>query len=139
MPNSANPYINFDGNCEDALNLYKKVLGTEVTMLMRFGDAPPAAGVMPGTEKKVMHTAFRIGDSTLYASDGHCTSNANLHGVALSVEAKDEAEAERIFNGLADGGTVQLALHKTFFAKSFGIVQDRFGLGFMILVPAPMD
>lgn len=138
MPNSANPYINFDGNCEDALNLYKKVLGAEVTMMMRFGDAPPAAGVTPGTEKKIMHAAFRIGESNLFASDGHCTGKTNLHGVALSVEAKDEAEAERIFNALADGGTVQTPLSKTFFAKSFGMVQDRFGLGFMIVVPAPM-
>lgn len=118
MPNSANPYINFDGNCEDALNLYKKVLGAEVTMMMRFGDAPPAAGVSPSTEKKIIHAAFRIGESNLFASDGHCTGKANLHGVALSVEAKDEAEAERIFNGLADGGSVQLALHKTFSPKA---------------------
>jgi PhnB protein len=131
------PYLFFDGRCEEALDFYRRALGAEVTMLMRFKESPepPPPGTMPpGSENKVMHSAFRIGESTVMASDGHCTQKPSFQGVSLSLTAANEAEAERLFAALGDGGQVQMPLGKTFFAKRFGAVADRFGVGWMIIV-----
>jgi PhnB protein len=129
-------YLFFDGRCEEALDFYRKALGAEVTMLMRFKDSPepPQPGMPPGSENKVMHASFRIGDTELMASDGGCTGAPRFGGFALSLNARDDAEAERLFATLAEGGQVQMPLAKTFFASRFGMLADRFGVGWMIMV-----
>lgn len=134
------PYLFFDGRCEEAIEFYKKAVGAQVGMMMRFKDAPPDAcpeGAFPaGTENKVMHAALQVGGTTVMASDGRNTGKPNFQGFALSLDAKDEAEAKRLFDALADGGQVQMPLDKTFFAKAFGMVADKFGVGWMVIVPA---
>lgn len=131
------PYLFFDGRCEEALEFYCKALGAEVTMLMRFKDSPEPQpeGMCPqGAEEKVMHASFNIGETTLMASDGYCTGKPSFQGFSLSLSAADPAQAERLFAVLADGGQVQMPLAKTFFSPCFGMVADRFGVGWMIIV-----
>jgi PhnB protein len=131
------PYLFFDGRCEEAVGFYQKVLGAEVTMLMRFKDSPepPEPGmVAPGAGDKVMHMSFRIGDTTVLASDGRCMGQPSFEGFSLSLTVPDDAEAQRLFTALAEGGQVQMPLGKTFFSSSFGMVADRFGVGWMIHV-----
>jgi PhnB protein len=129
-------YLFFDGRAEEALDFYKNTLGIEVQMLMRFKDAPPEAqaGCAPGSENKVMHSCFRLGDQRVMASDGHAKGNPEFKGFSLSLATKDQAEAETVFGALAQGGQVQQPLIKTFFSPKFGVVQDKFGLGWMIMV-----
>ena len=127
------PYLFFDGRCEEALEYYRRALGAEVTMLMRFKDSPePPRMASPG--EKVMHASFRIGDTTVMASDGHCLGKPTFHGFSLSLTAPNETEAERLFAALADNGQVQQPLIKTFFSPRFGMVADRFGVSWMIIV-----
>ena len=134
------PYLFFDGRCEEAIEFYRKVLGAEVDMLMRFKDSPepPQPGMVPpGSENKVMHANFRIGDTAVMASDGRCTGQPNFQGFSLSLTVADDAEAERKFALLADGGQVQMPLTKTFFSSRFGMVADRFGVSWMVLTLMP--
>jgi PhnB protein len=135
------PYLFFDGRCEEALDFYKRALGAEITMLMRFKDSPepPSADKMPaGSENKVMHSSFRIGDSEMMASDGYCQGKPSFQGFGLSLPARDEAQAEKFFTALADGGQVQQPLIKTFFSPKFGMAADRFGVTWMVIVPQDM-
>ena len=134
------PYLFFDGRCEDALEFYKTALGAEVEMMMRFRDSPaPAQPGMcaPGSENKIMHCCFRIGTAQVMASDGRAQGKPVFQGFALSLSAKDEADADRVFNALADGGQVQMPLAKTFFSPRFGMVADRFGVGWMVIALPP--
>ena len=131
------PYLFFEGHAEEAAEFYKSKLGAEVTMLMRNKDAPekPPPGMLPpGSENKVMHMALRVGDTTALASDGSCKGKPNFQGISLSLTVKDEAEAKKVFAALSDGGQVQMPLGKTFFSPSFGMVADRFGVGWMVYV-----
>ncbi len=131
------PYLFFDGRCEEALEFYRKALGAEVATLMRFTDnpEPPQPGMCPpGSENKVMHASFRIGDTTVMASDGRCTGQPSFKGFSLALAASNDAEAEKLFAALADGGQVQMPLTKTFFSSRFGMVADRFGVSWMIIV-----
>ena len=128
------PYLFFDGRCEEALEFYKKALGAQVDMLMRNKESPDAKMCVPGNENKIMHTSFRIGETAVMASDGFCTGKPEFKGFSLSITAKTEAEAEKMFNALADGGQVRMPLTKTFFSPRFGMVADKFGVGWMILV-----
>jgi PhnB protein len=133
------PYLFFDGRCEEAVEFYRKALGAEVTMLMRYKDSPdppPPGMIPPGSENKVMHASFRIGDTEVMASDGSCAGNTNFKGFSLSVTVPDIATADRFFGALADGGQVQMPLGKTFWSPRFGMVADRFGVGWMVIVPA---
>ncbi len=133
------PYLFFDGKCDEALEFYKKALGAEVTMLMRFKDNPeptPPGMCGPGIENKVMHASMRIGGTEVMASDGYAKGNPEFKGFGLSVTAADAAEAGRFFNALAEGGKVQMPLGKTFYSPCFGMVADRFGVGWMVIVPA---
>jgi PhnB protein len=127
------PYVFFDGRCEEAIEFYRKALGAEVTMLTRFKDAP-AGGGMNAPPEKVMHATLRVGDSEVMASDGHCSGKPSFSGFSLSATVRDDAEARRVFDALADGGNVQMPLGKTFFSTGFGMVTDRFGVGWMIYV-----
>jgi len=131
------PYLFFEGRCEEAAAFYRDVLGAEVTLLLRYQDSPdpiPPGMIPPGAEDKVMHMSLRIGDSTVLASDGNCTGQANFQGITLSLNLPDTAEAERVFAALSDGGQVRMPLGRTFFATSFGMVTDRFGVAWMIIV-----
>jgi PhnB protein len=133
------PYLMFDGRCEEAADFYVKALGAEVLMKMRFDESPdphPPGMVAPGAEKKIMHMSLRIGDSQVMASDGHCSGQPNFQGFSVSLTAANDAEAREFFGKLAEGGQVQMPLTKTFFASSFGMVADRFGLSWMLMVPA---
>ena len=127
------PYLFFDGRCDEAIAFYRTALGAEVTMLMRFKEAPDPGMCRPGTEEKVMHSSLRIGDATVFASDGRCEGPAKFQGFSLSLTVADEAEAERLFAALCDGGQVQMPLTKTFFSPRFGMLADRFGVSWMIL------
>ena len=131
------PYLSFDGRCEEAINFYRKAVGAQVEMMMRFKESPepPQPGMVPpGSENKVMHAAIRIGDSTVLASDGRCQGKPSFQGIMLSLTVSSEAEADRAFNALADGGKVQMPLGKTFFSPRFGMVADRFGVNWMVYV-----
>jgi len=132
------PYLFFDGRCEEALAFYQRAVGAELTMMMRFKDNPePSPGMVPaGAENKVMHAALRIGDTTVMASDGRCLGNPTFQGFALCVNVANEAEADRTFAVLADGGQVQMPLSKTFFSPRFGMLTDRFGVSWMVIVSA---
>jgi PhnB protein len=129
------PYLFFDGRCEEAVDFYRTKLGAEVEMLMRYKDSPEPhqpGMIPPGAENKVMHTSFRIGDTTVLASDGRCQGRPNFQGFALSITVPDEGEADRLFGALSDGGQVQMPLAKTFFSPRFGMLADRFGVSWMI-------
>jgi PhnB protein len=132
------PYLMFDGRCEEAIQFYKTALGAEPLMLLRYSeipDAPPPGMVAPGSENKICHASFRIGDSTVMASDGGCHGKATFQGFTLNLSVASEAEADRAFAALASGGQVQMPLGKTFFSPRFGMVQDKFGVSWMIYLP----
>jgi PhnB protein len=127
------PYLFFDGRCDEALDFYHRALGAEVITLMRFKESPDPGSAPAGSADKVMHASLRIGDTTVMASDGRCLGQPNFQGFALSLTAADDAEGERLFAALAAGGQVQMPMTKTFFASRFGMVADRFGVSWMIL------
>lgn len=131
------PYLFFEGRCEEAAEFYRNAIGAEVTCMMRFKDNPEpgeANACQPGDLDKVMHMNMRVGDTEIMASDGRCSGQPNFQGFSLTIEAAGEAEAERLFDALAEGGQVQMPLTKTFFSPRFGMVADRFGVSWMILV-----
>jgi PhnB protein len=130
------PYLFFDGRCEEAIEFYRGTLGADVTMLRRYKDSPDPNMCAPGAENKVMHASFRIGDSTLMASDGRCEGKLTFQGFSLSLTVPNETEAERLFAAVAEGGQVQMPLTKTFFSPRFGMAADRFGVSWMIIVAA---
>lgn len=136
-PRFVQPYLFFHGNCEQAVEFYRKALGAQVEILLRHQDSPePAAPGMipPGFENKIMHTSFRIGQTVLMASDGCSTSPASFQGFSLSLSVANEAEADRAFAALSDGGQVRMPLAKTFWSPKFGMLEDRFGVSWMISV-----
>lgn len=130
------PYLFFEGRCEEALVFYRDALGAKIGDMMRYSDSPepPPPGMLPpGYENKVMHASMRIGDSEVLASDGGCSGNAAFNGFSLTLSAADDAEAERLFAVLAEGGQVRMPMSKTFFASRFGMLADRYGLGWMVM------
>lgn len=134
------PYLFFNGRCEEALEFYRKALGGETGMVMRYKDspeAPPPGAVPPGFETKIMHASFRIGQTMVMASDGCSGEQAKYEGFSLSLSVSSDKEAEKCFKELAKGGRVETPLTKTFFASSFGMVVDRFGICWMVLRMAP--
>jgi PhnB protein len=132
------PYVFFEGRCEEAIEFYRRALGAEVKMLLRFKDnpSPQDHALPPGAGDKIMHASLRIGDTMLLVSDGRCLGRSVFQGFGLSLTVANDAEAERVFNSLADGGQVQMPLSKTFFSSSFGMVADRFGVSWMVYVAA---
>lgn len=131
------PYLNFNGRCEEALEFYRNALGAEITTCMRFKDnpePPPPGTCPPGSENKVMHSTFKVGTAELMASDCQCQGHANFQGFSLALTVSSPAEADRLFTALAKDGQVQMPLAKTFFSPRFGVVADRFGLSWMIYV-----
>lgn len=132
------PYLFFEGRCEEAIDFYRSALGAEVTMLLRNKESPEPSQcpLPPGSEEKILHSSVRIGETTVNASDGLCQGQPNFQGFSLSLSAPNEAEAQRLFGALAEGGQVQLPLGKTFFSPCFGMVTDRFSVAWMIIVPS---
>jgi PhnB protein len=131
------PYLSFEGRCQEAIDFYKKVLGAKVEMVMHFKESPqqPSSGAFPPEmANKVMHASLRIGDSIVMATDGHSTGKLNFAGVSLTITASSDAEAERLFAALSDGGKVTMPMAKTFFASRFGMVSDQFGVPWMVIV-----
>lgn len=133
------PYLNFDGRCDEAIEFYKSAVGARVNMLMRYKDCPEPPGSRqfgPELLDKVMHASLRIGDSTLFVSDGRCMGQAKFAGITLSLSVSSDADAERVFAALGEGGKVTMPMSKTFFASSFGMLQDRFGVSWMVVMHA---
>jgi PhnB protein len=133
------PYLFFDGRCEEAVEFYRRALGAEVQLLMRYKDSPeppPPGMVAPGSENKVMHVAMRIGEAVVMASDGSCSGQTRFAGFSLSITVPTALDADRVFAALADGGTVTMPLTQTFWSPRFGMLSDRFGVGWMVNVAA---
>jgi PhnB protein len=130
------PYLFLDGRCEEAIEFYKKNLGAEVGMMMRFKEGPKEHTPAPGTENKIMHACITVNGAPVMMSDGNCNGSAKFQGFSLSLDAKDAAEGERMFKALSAGGQVQMPLGETFFAQRFGMVADKFGVGWMIIAGA---
>lgn len=135
-PVKVESYLFFDGRCEDAIEFYRRTLGAEVLMMMRFKESPQPGMCPLGSDNKIMHASFRIGETMVMASDGECGGKAEFRGFSLSLTMSNATEAERVFAALAEGGQVQMPLTKTFFSPSFGMVADRFGVSWMVIVPA---
>ncbi len=138
-PPIVQPYLMFGGRCEEALKFYQNAVGAKVEMMMRFNESPmpvPADKIPPGFQNKVMHSSFSIGETTLMASDG-CDVNNPFKGFSLALSVATEAEADRAFNALADGGKVNMPLGKTFWSPRYGMLTDRFGIDWMVMVPGP--
>ena len=133
------PYLFFDGRTEEALEFYKSKLGAKVEALMRFKDNPDQQYNPPNSAEKVMHSCFRVGDTQVMASDGDCGGKPSFNGFSLTLNAANAAEAKQRFEALADGGKVQMPLNETFFAKSFGMVADRFGVNWMVIAGPKRD
>ncbi|CAN5913450.1 VOC family protein [soil metagenome] len=132
------PYLFFDGKCEEALEFYKSAIGAKVETLMRFSEHPDKPDLShmnlpPGSENKVMHAAFKVGDSQVLASDGHCAGKPSFQGFGLALSAKSDAEAEKLFAAVGEGGQVVMPMGKTFYAAKFGMVTDRFGVLWMVM------
>ena len=133
------PYLFFNGRCDEALEFYRSAIGAEVLFMMRHKDSPGPLppGMLPsGFGEKVMHATVRVGTSTFMASDGSSAEKTEFLGFSLSLSVGTAAKADRAFAALADGGKVRMPLAKTFWSPRFGMVEDRFGLGWMVTVPA---
>lgn len=131
------PYLCYEGRCEEAMEFYKKALGAEVQFMMRFKESPepPPPGCVPaGSENKIMHAQVRIGQTVVMMSDGRSSGKPVFDGISLSLTLPTTAEVEQTFKALADGGQVGMPLAKTFFSANFGMVADRFGVSWMVLV-----
>ena len=129
------PYLFFNGRCEEAIEYYRDTLGAEITAVMRFHEMPEAdKGVIPpGSENKIMHAGLRLGESEVFASDGMNSGETNFEGVSLSLAASDDAEAERLFGLLAADGQIQMPMEEAFFASRFGAVEDKFGVSWLVM------
>jgi PhnB protein len=127
------PYLSFEGRCDEAVKFYQAAVDAEVMMLRRFNESPDQSMISPDAADKVMHVCMRIGESMVMASDGRCTGKMAFGGISLSLSVSDDTEAERRFAALSDGGQITMPLTKTFFASSFGMVADRFGVHWMVL------
>ena len=133
-------YLFFNGNCEQAVEFYRKAVGAEVQMMMRYKESPepPKPGMVPpGFENKIMHTSFRIGQTTIMAADDCSGQTARFEGFSLALSVPTEAEADRVFAALAEGGKIRMPLMKTFWSPRFGMLSDRFGVGWMVSVRPP--
>ena len=130
------PYLFFDGKCEEAIEFYRRALGAEVNMLMRYKDSPepPPPGCEPPDKNKVMHANFRIGETQIMASDGRCAGKPHFEGFALSLSLPTPADVDKAFHALADGGKVEMPPAQTFFSAKFGMVVDKFGVFWMVMV-----
>jgi PhnB protein len=131
------PYLSFDGHADEAIEFYKGAVGAKVNMLMRFKDSPeppPSGQFPPEMMNKVLHASLTIGESIVLLSDGRCMDKMKFHGICLTLLVSSEAEAERVFGALSNGGKITMPLAKTFFSPRFGMLDDRFGVSWMVYV-----
>jgi PhnB protein len=131
-----NPYLNFDGHCEEAFQLYAKCLNGKVEYLATYEGSPAEAMAPPEWRKKVLHVSLTAGGNVIMGCDAPPGHFNKPQGFAVSLNLKDAAETERIFKELSAGGTVQMPLQKTFFAESFAMFTDRFGTPWMVVCNA---
>jgi PhnB protein len=131
------PYLNFDGRCDEAIEFYKLALGAQVEMLMRFKQSPEPHGHGPEVGEKVMHSSLKIGQSRMMVSDGYCKGGPKFQGIAMSLTVASPEEAAKVFGALSIGGKINMPLTKTFFSPSFGMLDDKFGVGWMIMAASP--
>lgn len=128
-----NPYLNFDGQCEEAFRFYEQVLGGKIEAMMTHGESPIAGEVPSEWHDRILHARLVVGDQVLMASDSPPEYYQKPQGLYVSLHVEDPAEAERIFRALAEGGTVTMPFQKTFWAAGgFGMLTDRFGTPWMI-------
>jgi PhnB protein len=135
------PYLFFEGRCEEALEYYKTAIGAQVESVMRYSESPdptPPGMLPPGSENKVMHASFKLGETLVMASDGGCSGTAKIEGFSLALTVDKAEDVDRFFNALSQGGSVQMPVGETFFAHRFGMCQDKFGVQWMIILPKPM-
>lgn len=135
------PYLFFEGRCEEAIEFYKTAIGAQVEMIMRYSqspDAPPPGMIPPGSENKIMHSSFKVGDSVIMASDGGCSGTSKIDGFSLAISVDKAEDVDRLFNALSQGGSVQMPVGETFFSRRFGMCSDKFGVHWMINLPKPM-
>ena len=130
------PYLFFGGRCEEAIEFYRKALGAETTALMRYSESPEKGDIQTGWESKIMHANLRIGEATIMVSDGAPGQKGNFQGFALTISLSDEARARKMFQALAETGETVMPLCKTFYSPLFGMITDRFGVLWMIMVTA---
>ena len=128
------PYLFFNGRADEALEFYKKAIGADVKMVMRWKDSPDKSMCTADNADQIMHSQFQVGETTIMASDGRSGGQPNFEGFALTIAAKDEASADKMFAALGDGGKVTMPMSKTFFSPRFGMLADKFGVGWMIIV-----
>ncbi len=128
------PYLDFNGRCEEAIDFYKQAVGADSVQMMRFSESPEPCDMAPGSENKIMHACLRIGETQLMASDGYCTGSAKFEGINLALQVATVADADRVFAALSEGGQVKMPLTPTFFSPKFGMLADRFGVNWMVLV-----
>lgn len=132
------PYLFFNGRCEEALQFYKEAIGAKIGMVLHFNESPdpvPPGILAPGFESKVMHSEFTVGGSSILASDG-CDANSTFDGFQLNLTVKTVEEANRSFAALSAGGEVRMPMGKTFWSPCYGMLTDKFGVGWMVMVPA---
>lgn len=136
------PYLFFNGRCEEAIAFYQKALGAKVEMLMRNRESPePHPSPTPEDfEDKIMHAALRVLGEELFLSDGDCVGEPNFQGFSISLTTADVPEAKRLFEALSEEGAPIMPFGETFFSPGFGMLRDKFGLGWMVMTdPAPAD
>ena len=139
MTMSITPYLFFAGRCEEALNFYRESIGAQVDMVMRYRESPdpiPPDRLQAGFENKIMHTSFRVGQTTVMASDG-CDDQSKFDGFRLALSVANEAEAHQAFNALANEGSIMMPLVRTFWSPCFGMLTDKFNVSWMVMVPGP--
>ncbi len=128
------PYLFFDGRCDEAIEFYKKAIGAKVGMLMRWKDSPDKSMCTASNADKVMHAQFQVGETAILASDGRNSGQPKFDGFALTIAVQNEAQADQMFGALGEGGQVTMPMSKTFFSPRFGMLADKFGVHWMILV-----
>jgi PhnB protein len=128
------PYLFFNGRTEEALNFYNKAIGAKTEAMMRFSEGPDNPACPPENKNNIMHAQFKLGDTMIFCSDGMGGGKTNFDGFSLTIAADTEADGKKLFNALADGGAVNQPLIETFFAKLFGMVKDKFGVNWMVVV-----
>lgn len=130
-------YLFFGGRCEEAIAFYAKAIGAKPGMSMKFSDSPdptPPGMLAPGFENKIMHAEFKIGETSFFGSDG-CDPSTKFEGFRIAYSVATEAEADKAFAALSDGGKVDMPLTKTFWSPKYGMLTDKFGIGWMVMVP----
>ena len=127
-----NAHLNFSGHCEEAFRLYQRILGGTISIMMPYGESPIANQVGPEWQKKIMHVSLETSDQVLMGADAPPDRYQKPQGFAVAVNVADAADAQRMFQALAEGGIVQMPLQETFWATRFGMLVDRYGIPWMV-------